>query len=112
MRWRSASARICLRLLRALGAELRGLALALGLHALVDRLAVLLGQVGAADAHVDHVDAEGLGLAVHLVADLLHDRGALVGDHRLQSTLPMMRRRLPLMSVPSRARATASVPTL
>ena len=27
---------------------------------------------------------KALGLAVNLVADLLHDRGALVGDHRLQ----------------------------
>ena len=59
MRWRSASARIACAWLRALAAELRGLALALGLHAVEDRLAVLLGQVGAADAHVDHIDAEG-----------------------------------------------------
>ena len=29
----------------------------LGLHALIDRLAVLLRQVGAADTHVDHLDA-------------------------------------------------------
>jgi hypothetical protein len=43
--------------LAALGAELRRLALALGLHALVDRLAVGFRQVGAADAHVDDVDA-------------------------------------------------------
>ena len=53
-----------LRALRALGAELGRLALTLGLHALVDRLAVLLRQVGAADAHVDHRDAERCRLAV------------------------------------------------
>src|SRR5580704_14549627 len=44
-------------LLAALGAELGRLALPLGLHALIDRLAVLLRQVDAADAHVDDVDA-------------------------------------------------------
>ena len=47
-----------LALLAALGAELGGLALPLGLHALIDRLAVLFRQVGAADAHVDDLDAE------------------------------------------------------
>ncbi len=46
-----------LRPLSALRAELGRLALALGLHALIDRLAVLLRQVGAPDAHVDHLDA-------------------------------------------------------
>ena len=49
-----------LRLLAALGAELGGLALPLGLHALIDRLAVLLRQIGAADAHVDDLDAVAL----------------------------------------------------
>src|ERR1700674_5240790 len=44
--------------LAAAAADLGGLALALGLHALEHRLAVGLGQVGAADAHVDHRDAE------------------------------------------------------
>ena len=57
---RSALARISWRLLAALGAELGRLALALGLHALIDRLAVLLRQVGAADAHVDDLNAERL----------------------------------------------------
>src|SRR5580693_8627938 len=56
-------------LLRALSAELGGLALTLGLHALVDRLAVLLRQVGAADPHVDHLDAVGVGLGVELAAN-------------------------------------------
>src|SRR5262245_10503505 len=40
-----------LRALGALRAQLRRLLLALGLHALIDRLAVLLRQVGAANAH-------------------------------------------------------------
>ena len=51
-----------LALLAALGAEFGRLALPLGLHALIDRLAVLSRQVGAADAHVDHLDAEWLGI--------------------------------------------------
>src|SRR6266436_6432502 len=38
-----------LRLLAALGAELGGFALPFGLHALVDRLAVLLRQIGTPD---------------------------------------------------------------
>src|SRR5216683_112865 len=41
----------------ALGAEFLRLALPLGLHAREDRLAVLLGQVGAAQPHVDDLDA-------------------------------------------------------
>src|SRR5260370_38382294 len=51
-----------LRALAALGAELRRLALALGLHPLMDLLAVLAGQTGPADAHVDDRDAERTGL--------------------------------------------------
>ena len=67
-----------LRALAALRAEFRGLALTLGLHALIDRLAVLLRQVGAADAHVDHLDAVGLRFAVDQLADARHQFGALV----------------------------------
>src|SRR5439155_10942703 len=52
--------------LGTLGAVLRGLLLTLGLHALVDRLAVLLRQVGAADANVDDGNAESLRLVVEL----------------------------------------------
>ena len=52
-------------LLVALGAQLAGLALAVGLHAVVDRLGVGLRQVGALDADVDHLDAQVLGLGVH-----------------------------------------------
>jgi hypothetical protein len=50
--------------LAALGAELRRLALPLGLHALIDRLAVLLRKVDAANAHVDDVDAEWQRVAI------------------------------------------------
>ena len=50
---RSARALISCARCVALGAEFGGLALALGLHALIDRLAVLLRQIGAADTHVD-----------------------------------------------------------
>ena len=67
-----------LALLAALGAELGGLALPLGLHALIDRLAVLLRQVDAADAHVDDMDAERLGIAIELIAHLPHQLLALV----------------------------------
>src|ERR1700685_96315 len=56
--------------LATLGAELGRLALPLGLHALIDRLAVLLRQVDAADAHVDDMDAERLRVAIELIAHL------------------------------------------
>ena len=71
-----------LRLLAALGAELGGLALPLGLHALIDRLAVLLRQIGAANTHVDHLDAVTVGLLVELIADPRHQGFALVAHHR------------------------------
>src|SRR6195256_2824041 len=71
-----------LRLLGALRAEFLRFALALRLHALVDRLAVLLRQIGAPDAHVDHRDAELLGLAVELLAHARHELRALVA-HQL-----------------------------
>ena len=84
---RSALARICLALLRALGAELGRLALPFGLHAVIDRLAVLLRQVGAADAHVDDVNAERLRVMIELIAHLRHQLLALVahdvGQRRL-----------------------------
>src|SRR6478752_8503501 len=61
-----------LRLLAALGSEFLSLALTFGLHALVDRQAVLLRQVGAADTHVDHLDAVLIGLPIELIADARH----------------------------------------
>src|SRR5262249_5193882 len=64
-----------------LRAELGRLALAFGLHPAVHGLAVLLRQVGAADAHVHHVDAEGVRLAVELLADPLHQLRTLVAHH-------------------------------
>ena len=68
-------------LLGALRPELFGLALAFRLHALIDGLAGLLRQIGAADAHVDHVGAEAGGLTVRLVPDLGHELRALAGEH-------------------------------
>ena len=67
--------------LAALGAEFRRLALALGLHALVDGLAVLLGQVGAADAHVDDLDAERPRIVIELIAHQRAELLALVAHH-------------------------------
>src|SRR5947207_1287509 len=67
-----------LRTLAALSAELGRLALAFGLHALVDRLAVLFRQVGAADAHVDNADPERAGLVIELLAHALGELRALV----------------------------------
>ena len=65
----------------ALGADLGGFLLALRLHAAIDRLGVGLRQVGAADAHVDHVDAEVLGLGVHQFGDLAHQFVTFVAHH-------------------------------
>ena len=62
----------------ALGAKFGGFALALGLHALIHRLAVLLRKIGAADAHVDDLNAERLRLAIELIAHLRHQFLALV----------------------------------
>src|SRR4029077_10469676 len=53
-----------LALLAALGAEFGGLALSFGLHALIDRLAVLFRQIDTANAHVDDFDAERLRVAI------------------------------------------------
>src|SRR2546423_13898522 len=61
-----------LRLLAALGTEFLGLPLTFGLHALVDRQAVLFRQVGAAGTHVDPPAAVLIGLPVELVADARH----------------------------------------
>src|SRR5665213_763023 len=66
-----------LRRLGALAAILRRLLLALGFHSGVYRLAVLLGQIGAAQTHIDDRYPEILGLVGDLVADLDHDAGAL-----------------------------------
>jgi hypothetical protein len=61
----------------------RRLALALGLHALEGRGEVLLGQVGALEPHVDHLDAEGAGLDDRGVADAVHQPDAVGREHRL-----------------------------
>src|SRR5262249_31569917 len=70
-----------LRALAALGAELCRLTLALGLHTLIDRLAVLLGQVRPTNADVDDVDAKLLGLVVELLAYSGHQLRPFVTNH-------------------------------
>jgi len=77
-----------LALLAALAAGRSRLALPFGLHALVDGLAVLLGQVGPPDPHVDHLDTEVACLAVELVAHARHQCGALVANHVNERRLP------------------------
>src|ERR1051326_3731809 len=64
-----------LRRLGAFAAILRGLLLTLGLHAGIDGLAVFFRQIGAAQPHIDDINAEILGLHRDIVADLHHDRG-------------------------------------
>src|SRR5437588_2740396 len=76
-----------LRLLAALGAELRRFALPFGLHALIDRLAVGLRQIGATDAHVDQLNAVLIGLPVELVADARHEALAFVAHDRDEGDL-------------------------
>src|SRR6476469_9192226 len=63
---------------RTLGAELSSLALTLGTHAVEHVLLVLVGQVGALDTHVHHLESELLAFLVDLLGDLLHQRLALV----------------------------------
>ena len=60
-----------------LGAQLVGDALALRSHARENVVGDLLGQVGAPDAHVDDLDAEGFACLVHVVLDVAHDVVAL-----------------------------------
>ena len=84
---RSALARISCARWVPWAADFGGLLLAFGLHALVDRLAVLLRQVGAANAHVDHGDAVGLRLVVELLAHARHEVLALVAHHLRQRGL-------------------------
>ena len=67
--------------LRALSAELLGLAPAFGLHAAENRLAVGLGQISPLDADVDDQDAEAPGLLVHRIGDLLHQLFPLARQH-------------------------------
>src|SRR5207249_1297384 len=77
------------------GAELGGLALALGLHPAVYRLAVLLRQIGATDAQVEDIDAEGLRLAIELLAHSLRQLRSLVAhdldEGRLTQHTPQRR---------------------
>ena len=69
-------------LLTAFAAKLGRLSLAFGLHALIDGLAVLLRQVGTANARVNHLDAKLARLLVGLLAHLRHQRFALVAYRR------------------------------
>ena len=79
---RSASARMRCAACCALRADFGRLALTLGLHALVDRLAVGVRQIGAADADVDDLDAEASAPRGSPASrDALHQRGALVANH-------------------------------
>src|SRR5207249_1253829 len=70
--------------LGAFAAILPRLLLALGLHSGIDRLAIFLGKVGAAQPDVDDLDAETLGFGGNVVADLAHDRSALVRQYVVQ----------------------------
>ena len=94
-----------------MGAELRRLALALGLHALIHRLAVLLRQIGAPDAHVDDVDAVALGLAVELLADAPISCARSSRTRALNVDSPSTRRSAELSSVESCELAAGIVPT-
>src|SRR4029453_7076334 len=76
-----------LRAPRALGTELRGFLLPLGLHARIDGLAVLFRQVRATDAYVDDVDAESLGFTFQLAAHFRHQLFALVAHDLHQRDL-------------------------
>src|SRR6516162_11494175 len=67
-----------LTLLAALGAKLGGFTLPFGLHALVDRLAILFRKIDAANADVDDLDAEWLRVAIELFAHLIHQRLAAI----------------------------------
>src|SRR5690606_6354639 len=61
-----------LRLFITLRSDFRSLTLTFRLHALIDRLAVLLRQVGAANTDIHHLDTELDGSAVEGFLNLLH----------------------------------------
>ena len=81
MRSRSASAWMLRLLLFALGAKLRRLGDAGRAHPVVHRLAGGFRQIGAADAQIDHLDAELRRLRLQLVGDASHQLGTLVRQH-------------------------------
>ena len=81
---RSASARIRFGAGRALGAKLGRLTLPLRVHAVGNVLGILLRQIGALDAHVDHLQPNSLALLVICVGDLLHQGFALVAHDVLE----------------------------
>ena len=69
-----------LRPFEALRAQLLGFALALGLHAVVDRLAGLRRQVGAMETNFVDLEPQRRAPRPHLVLDDVDDLGALVGQ--------------------------------
>src|SRR3989344_5741758 len=71
----------------ALPAQFVGDARAFRLHALIHRLADLIRQVHALDAHVHHHDAEFARLAVGVFGQDLHDLGAVGGYDLLHLAL-------------------------
>ena len=71
-----------LRGLAAPRALVRRFPLALGPHPRIGRGQVLLGQVGAGQAHVDDADAQRLRLLPGQVADLVHQRRPVLGQDR------------------------------
>ena len=79
-----------LRPLEALGTEFLGLALALGLHPVIDRLAGFERQVGAMKTHLGDLDAQGPGLLHHLVLDMLDNLRPLGGQQRLEHHLSQL----------------------
>ncbi len=76
-----------LRALEALRAEFLCLPLTLGFHAFIDRLAVLLGQIGPTDAHIDDGDSECLRLVVELIAHTRHQLLTLIAHDLRQCRL-------------------------
>ena len=77
-----------LRGLAAAGDLVGGLALALGAHPGIGRVQVLLGQVGAGQAHVDDAHAQILGIGPRKVADAVHQRRAVIRQHRGRGDRP------------------------
>jgi hypothetical protein len=71
---RVASARLnLLRPFRPLRAQFLRLALAFGLHAIVNRLARLRRQIRPTDPHIDDLDAERLGFRGDFTPDVADD---------------------------------------
>ena len=62
-----------------------GLGQTLGLHAVIGLLRHFLGEIGATNANILDIEAEGLRIAMQVIAHFRHHRGAFIGQRRFKA---------------------------